>query len=176
LKKIRDAVSKVVSGISYISMAVCFVMVFVVAIDVILRKVSGQEISIKGSNEFSSYFLIVITMLAIPVMQVKKGHVWVSMFVDMFPKVFRSIWLGIIHLIEAIVSAALCYGGVVQALKLMENGRATDVLNMPWWPFAFVVAFGFLELFVLLIIDTVQFFIDAGHGGESEKPAEEFML
>ena len=157
-------------------MAVCFVMVFVVAIDVILRKVSGQAISIKGSNEFSSYFLIVITMLAIPVMQVKKGHVWVSMFVDMFPKKFRAMWLGIVHLIEALVTLALCYGAVSQALTLMENGRATDVLNMPWWPFAFVVAWGFLELFVLLFIDCIQYFIDAAHGGESEKPAEEFML
>ena len=157
-------------------MAVCFVMVFVVAIDVILRKVSGQALSIKGSNEFSSYFLIVVTMLAIPVMQVKKGHVWVSMFVDMFPKVFRAIWLGIIHLIEAVVTGALCYGAIAQGLKLMENGRATDVLNMPWWPFAFVVALGFLELFVLLVIDTIQYFIDAAHGGDSEKPTEEFML
>jgi len=157
-------------------MAVCFVMVFVVAIDVILRKVSGQEISIKGSNEFSSYFLIVITMLAIPVMQVKKGHVWVSMFVDMFPKKFRSFWLGIVHFIEAVVTAALCYGAVSQALTLIENGRATDVLNMPWWPFAFVVAFGFLELFVLLVIDCIQYFIDTAHGGDSEKPAEEFMI
>ena len=176
MKKIRDAVSKVVNGVSYVSMAVCFVMVFVVAIDVILRKVSGQEISIKGSNEFSSYFLIVITMLAIPVMQVKKGHVWVSMFVDMLPKKLRAVWLGIVMFIETVVSAALCYGCVAQALTLIENGRATDVLNMPWWPFAFVCAFGFLELTVLLLIDTIQSFIDAAHGGDSEKPAEEFML
>ncbi len=176
MKKIRDAVSKVVNGASYISMAVCFVMVFVVAIDVILRKVSGQAVSIKGSNEFSSYFLIVITMLAIPVMQVKKGHVWVSMFVDMFPKKFRAIWLGIVHFIETVVGAALCYGCIAQGFTLLENGRATDVLNMPWWPFAFVCAFGMLELTILLFIDTIQFFIDAAHGGDVEKPTEEFML
>ena len=176
MKKIRDAISKVVNGFSYISMAVCFVMVFVVAIDVILRKVSGQAISIKGSNEFSSYFLIVITMLAIPVMQVKKGHVWVSMFVDMMPKKLRSFWLGIVLFIETLVSAALCYGSISQALTLMENGRATDVLNMPWWPFAFVCAFGFLELTVLLLIDTIQSFIDIKNGGQSEEPAAEYML
>ena len=175
MKKIRDAVSKVVSGFSYISMAVCFVMVFVVAIDVILRKVSGQTISIKGSNEFSSYFLIVITMLAIPVMQVKKGHVSVTMFVDMMPKKLRCVWLGIVMFVETVVSAALCYGCIAQTLTLFENGRATDVLNLPWWPFAIVCAFGFLELTVLLLIDTIQSFIDAKNGGEQEK-AEEYML
>ncbi len=172
MKKIRDAVSKAVNGISYISMAVCFVMVFVVAIDVILRKVSGQRLSIEGSNEFSSYFLIVITMLAIPVMQVKKGHVWVNMFVDMLPAKLRSLWLGIVLFIETVVSGALCYGSYAQAMTLLENGRATDVLNMPWWPFAFVCAFGFLELTVLLLIDSIQSFIDVGKSGEKVAAAE----
>jgi len=167
LKKIRDAVSKVVSGFSYISMAVTFVMVFVVAIDVILRKVSGQAISIKGSNEFSAYFLIVITMLSIPMFQIKKGHVWVNMFVDMFPKKFRSVWLGIIHVIETVIVAGFGYACFLHALDLMKSGRATDVLGLPFWPFALVCSFGFIEFFVLLLIDTIQHFIDAAHGGES---------
>ena len=170
MKKIRDTVGKVVNGISYISMAVCFVMVFVVAIDVILRKVSGQTLSIKGSNEFSSYFLIVIVMFAIPVMQVKKGHVWVDMFVNMFPKKLHNIWMGVVLFVEAVVSAALCYAGVQQAITLFGNGRATDVLNLPWWPFAIVVAVGFLELFVVVLIDCIQYFIDAGK--PVEKTAE----
>ena len=172
MKKIRDTVGKVVNGISYISMAVCFVMVFVVAIDVILRKVSGQRFSISGSNEFSSYFLIVIVMLAIPVMQVKKGHVWVNMFVDMFPAKLNKIWMGVVLFIEAVVSAALCYAAVQQAITLLGNGRATDVLNMPWWPFAIVCAFGFLELTVLLVIDCIQNFIDSGKPEEKEAIAE----
>lgn len=172
MKKIRDAVSKVVGGVSYLSMAVCFVMVFVVAIDVILRKVSGQAISIKGSNEFSAYFLIVITMLSIPMFQIKKGHVWVSMFVDMFPATFRSIWLGIVHAVETIIVAGFTYACILHGLDLIASGRATDVLGLPFWPFAFVCAFGFFEFFVLLLIDTIQYFIDAAHGGEVKAQAE----
>ncbi|MGN1002624.1 MAG: TRAP transporter small permease [Oscillospiraceae bacterium] len=153
-------------------MAVCFVMVFVVSIDVILRKVSGQTISIKGSNEFSAYFLIVIVMLSIPALQVKKGHVWVNMFVNMFPTRFRSFWLGCITALETVVAAGLTYGSIRQMLALISNGRATDVLNMPWWPFAAVCAFGFLEFTVLLLIDTIQFFIDGARGGEKKLAAD----
>lgn len=160
LEKVRNAVGKFVTGVSYISMAVCFVMVFVVAIDVILRKLSGQSISIPGSNEFSSYFLIVIVMFAIPVMQYKKGHVWVDMFVMMFPKKLKAIWMGVILGLEALVTAALCYGAVNYTMTLLGNGRATDVLNLPWWPFALIIAFGFLEFFVLLVIDCIMSFQD----------------
>lgn len=148
-------------------MAVCFVMVFVVAIDVILRKLTDQAVSIPGSNEFSSYFLIVICMLAIPMFQIKKGHIWVNMFVDMFPPKFRSIWLGCIMVIETILAAFFTYGCIRHTLNLLESGRATDVLNLPWWPFALVCAFGFAEFCVLLAIDTIQCFIDAKHGGKA---------
>lgn len=147
-------------------MAVCFVMVFVVAIDVILRKVSGQSISIKGSNEFSSYFLIVIVMFAIPQMQIKNGHVWVNMFVEMMPKRVQNIWMGIIYFIELVVVALLCYGAINYAGVLLSNGRATDVLNLPWWPFAVVIAIGFFEFAVLLAVDCIQYFIDAGKKAE----------
>ena len=104
------------------------------------------------------------------VMQVKKGHVWVNMFVDMLPHKLRSFWMGLVLFVEAVITAALCYGSVAQALSLIENGCASDVLNMPWWPFAFVCAFGFLEFFVLLIIDSAQSFIDIGK--KPEKVAE----
>ena len=102
MEKIRNAFGKFVSGLNYIGLAACFVMVFVVAIDVILRKLSGAQLSIKGSNEFSAYFLVVICLLAIPTFQVKKGHIWVNMFVDMFPPKMRTIWLAVVHVIDGL--------------------------------------------------------------------------
>lgn len=167
MNKIRNSVSKVVNGANYLGMAICFVMVFVVSIDVILRKLSGQALSIPGSNEFSSYFLIVMTMLAIPTLQVKKGHIWVNMFVDKFPPKFRNIWLGCIMSIETVVCAFFTYSSFRNALNQIKTGRATDVLNMPWWPFAFVCAFGFAELTVMVGIDTIIHFVDAKNGGEA---------
>lgn len=171
MEKIRNTVGKIINSINYIGMAVCFVMVFVVSIDVILRKVSGQTLSIKGSNEFSQYFLVVICMLAIPALQVKKGHVWVSMFVDKFSPKFRNIWMGIIYTIETIVAAAFTYGCFSHALNLIASGRSSDVLHLPWWPFAGVCAIGFLEFFVILLIDTIMYF-QAGSKSDNEPQKE----
>lgn len=164
MNKLRNYVAKVVNGFNYIGMAVCFVMVFVVAIDVILRKLTNQVMSINGSNEFSQYFLVVMCMLAIPMLQLKKGHVWVDMFVMKFPYKLKNIWLGCVHFLETLVSAAFTYGCFSYAMSLMQGGRATDVLNMPWWPFAMVCAVGFLELTVLFAIDTIIYFQDGIKG------------
>lgn len=173
MNKIRTGVNKFVSGVNYIGMAVCFIMVFVVAIDVILRKVSGNSLSIKGSNEFSSYFLVVMCMLAIPQFQIKNGHIWVNMFVDMFPARFRSIWLGIVYLIEAVVVAMFAYGSIQKLTSFLGTGTTTDVLNMPKWPFALVCVVGFVEFAVLLLLDAIQHFSDGAHGGAVVKESND---
>ncbi|MCF0120197.1 MAG: TRAP transporter small permease subunit, partial [Oscillospiraceae bacterium] len=139
-------------------MSACLVTVFIVAIDVILRKLSGQRLSISGSNEISQYLLVVMCMFAIPMLQIKRGHVWVDMFVNRFPKRFRSCWLGVITAIETIIAGAFTVGCYQHAMSLMSSGRTTDVLNMPWWPFAMICAIGFLEFTVILLIDSIIFF------------------
>lgn len=161
--KFRRGFSLFVGGINYLGLASCFVMVFVVAIDVIIRKMSHSTISIKGSNEFSAYFMIVIVMLAIPTLRITKGHVWVSMFVDKYPPRFRLYWLGVIQLIELAVFAMLTYGGVLKLMNFISTGTTTDVLNMPKWPFALVCLIGFAEMTIFMILDTIQTFMDAGN-------------
>ena len=166
MEKVRNGFSKVVIGVNYVGLLSCFIMVFVVAIDVILRKATDGNLSIKGSNEFSSYFLVVICMLAIPSFQVKKGHVWVNMFVDKFPRRMRSYWLGVVHIVETLVCAGFVYGSILKIQMFMSSNSATDILNMPKWPFAAVCLVGFLELTILTLIDTIQHFINGANGGE----------
>ena len=161
MEKIRSAFGKFVSGLNYIGLAACFVMVFVVAIDVILRKITGAQVSIKGSNEFSAYFLVVICLLGIPTLQVKKGHVWVNMFVDMFPAKMRTVWLAAVHVLEVIACALLTYGAVHKLQNFLSTGTTTDVLNMPKWPFALICLIGFAELTILILMDTIQLIINA---------------
>ena len=171
MTKIRNAVAKFIGGVNYIAMAACFVCVFVVAIDVILRKVSGQKLSITGSNELSTFLLLVMCMLSIPMLQIKKGHVWVNMFVDMFPAKMRSIWLGVLLFLETLICVAFVYGCIAYGGAV--SVRTSDLLHLPWTPFAYVCAFGFLEFAVMLAIDMIQCFIDAAHGGEKKEAAAE---
>ena len=161
MEKIRKGFGKFVCGLNYIGLAACFVMVFVVAIDVILRKVSGAQLSIKGSNEFSAYFLVVVCLLGIPVLQVKKGHIWVNMFVDKFPPKMRTVWLAVVHFFEVAVCGLLTYSAVLKLQNFVSTGTTTDVLNMPKWPFALAVLIGFAELTILILIDMIQLIIDA---------------
>lgn len=167
MDKARTVLGKAVSTVNYLAMSTCLVMCLIVSIDVILRKLSGQAWSIPGSNEFSSYLLIVLCAFSIPTLQVKKGHIWVNMLVDKFEPKLRCIWLGAVSALESVVAALVAFGGVKYGISLLTIGSSTDVLDMPKSPFAFILAFGFLELFLLLALDAGISFRDAGRIGES---------
>ena len=160
LKKIRAGVSLVVNGVGYVALACLFAMVFIVALDVVLRKTSGGALRITGSNEITSFSMVILCSLAIPVLQIKNGHIWVPLFTNKFPYRFRCFWLFAIRLVETAVIALLAFGGYKKAADLIETGRLTDVLNMPQWIFAAVMTIAFVEYFVLTLIDTIQLFVD----------------
>ena len=169
MKKVRSVVSKIILGVNYIALAICFCMVFVVAIDVILRKVGGQ--GIQGSNELTTFFLVPVCMLGIPALQVKDGHVWVNMFVNKFPYRFRNIWRGVILLVETAIVGLLAYGGYEKVIYFFSKNAHTDILHMPKYLFAVSCLVGFAEFFIICLIDTIQLFIDGASG--KEEPKEE---
>ena len=77
-----------------------------------------------------------------------------------------------VHLIEVAVCALLSYGAVLKLQNFLNTGTTTDVLNMPKWPFALVCLIGFLELTILLLMDTIQLIIDAAKGEHEDVKKE----
>jgi TRAP-type C4-dicarboxylate transport system permease small subunit len=167
LKKIRNAVSKGVSAVSWIPMVMIFALVFIVAIDVIMRKLDLGNIY--GSNEMTEYFLVWICLLSIPVLQIKDGHIWVEMFVNRLPYRLRCFWRGVIMTVETALIGLLTVGGWREMTFFLTKHSATDTLRIPKWIFAAAAFVGFLELFLLSLIDTIQLFAD---GSANKKDPE----
>jgi len=171
LQKFRNGFSRIVTGIGYVGLVFMFAMVVIVAVDVVGRKVSGGSMRIRGSNELTQFFMIIVCSLGIPVLQIKKGHIWVPLFVDRFPYRFRCFWVFGISVVETGVIAMLCLGAYNKVADLITTGRPTDVLNIPQWIFAVVMVVAFVEYFILSLIDTIQYLID-GVKNEPPKPEE----
>jgi TRAP-type C4-dicarboxylate transport system permease small subunit len=158
LQKIRDGVGRVAGAVNYAAMLPLFLMVFVVAIDVILRKARLGRID--GSNELTTYFMVWICMLGIPALHFKDGHVWVNLFVNKFPYQFRCFWRCGIMALETAIIGLLAYGGYDRVMSFADKATTTDVLNMPKWIFALAALVAFVEYFLLSLIDTIQFCLD----------------
>ncbi|MDR0489643.1 MAG: TRAP transporter small permease subunit [Oscillospiraceae bacterium] len=170
LQKFRAGFGRIVTGISFVAILCLFAMVVVVTVDVVLRKVSGGSMRVDGSNELTQLLMVVVCSLGIPALQLKKGHIWVPLFVNKFPYRFRCFWLFVIMIVETAVIAMLAIGAYKKIVDLLSTGRASDVLRLPWWIFAVFILIAFIEYFVLSLIDTIQLCLD---GVKNEKPKPE---
>lgn len=168
LKKFRDGFGRFVNGVSYIGLVLLFAMVFIVAIDIILRKLQVGRIN--GSNELTTYFMVAVCSLGIPALQYKNGHVWVNLLVNKAPYRARCFWRAGVMVVETVVIFLLAYGGWQKVAFFYEKATTSDVLNLPKWIFALVAFIAFVEYFVLSLVDTIQLFID---GAKNEAPAIE---
>jgi len=183
LQKFRAGFGRFVVGIGYIALALLFVMVIVVAVDVVLRKVTGGTMRIDGSNEITGFFMVIVCTMWIPALQLKNGHILVTLFTDKFPYRFRCFWLCAIMLLESAVIALLTIGAYRKVVDLFTvgrraegapwwlSGRLTDVLNLPMWIFAVFVLLSFAEYFIISLIDTIQLCID-GIKNQPPEPGE----
>jgi TRAP-type C4-dicarboxylate transport system permease small subunit len=64
MRKIRDGIGSIANAVNYAATISLFLMVFVVAVDIMLRKMQAGRIH--GSNELTMYFMVWICMLGIP--------------------------------------------------------------------------------------------------------------
>jgi len=166
LQKIREGIGAVAQVVNYGAMIPLFLMVFVVAIDVVLRK--AQVGRIHGSNELTMFFMVWICMLGIPVLYFKDGHIWIDIFVNKFPYRLRCFWRCGLMIVETAMVGLLAYGGYQKVILFYRISTTSDVLNMPKWIFAAAAVIAFVEYFLLSLIDTMQVLIDGVSG--KEKP------
>ena len=164
LQKARTAFGKVIIGVGYLAFAALFVMVFIVAVDVILRKLGIGRIT--GSNEYTTSVMVIICMLGIPVLQLKQGHVWVSLLVHKYPKKMQPYWMFGIMVVETLVIAVMIWGCYNKIIMFASRHTTTDVLNIPRSWLAVIALIGLVEYLVIVAMDTMQLFLDA------RKPAE----
>ena len=171
LQKARSAFGKVVIHVGYLALAALFVMVFIVAIDVVIRKIGIGRIT--GSNEYTTSVMVIICMLGIPILQLKRGHVWVPLLVNKYPKKLQPYFMCFVMLVETAVVGLLIWGGYEKIVMFASRSTTTDVLHIPKSWLAIVALIGFIEYFVLMAFDTIQLFLDGRKDPELAEPEAE---
>ncbi|MBW1799133.1 MAG: TRAP transporter small permease [Deltaproteobacteria bacterium] len=141
------AVSRIVNGIGT---CVLFFMMLLVVTDVSMRFLFDRPI--EGSFELVEFMMAVVVCLAIAYCGTKKGHTTVEFLVSRFSEKAQALIDGFNSLISAALFFFITWGSVGQAGVLKESGSITTVLELPLYPFLWVLAVcsGLLGLVFLL--------------------------
>ena len=135
------------------ALAVVAVMI-IVCVNVLSRSIFG--IPLKGTVDIVSLMGVLVIGGAIGHTQVLKGHVRITLFIDMLPKQARTIVTGLVDIAGMVLFGILSWQTILFALGTNENGELSEVLKIPIAPFAFVVSVGCISLTLVLMADLIN--------------------
>ena len=149
--RIIGALSRFVNGLGA---CILVAMMLLVVIDVSMRFLFNRPV--EGSFELVEFMMAVIVCMAMAFCGMKKGHTTVEFLVSRFSERAQAVIDGLNSLISAALFILISWGSVAQAVMLKESGSITTVLEIPLYPFLWVLAFCSGLLGVVFLLQTLE--------------------
>lgn len=147
-------IGQISQAFGVVAVVILVAMMMLTVSDVTLRYAFNRPIH--ASTEFIEYLMIGVVFLALAWCALKGMHVKVELLVSRFPRRTQAIFSSINSLAVlgvCVLIASQSYSESIAARQLLS---ASDVTGIPWYPFYLVVAFGFILLFITVIISLVK--------------------
>lgn len=135
------------------AIAIVAVMI-IVCVNVMARSLLG--IPLKGTVDIVSLLGVLIIAGAIAYTQVLKGHIRITLFIDMLPDPLRTLLAILVDLICMIMFSIISWQTILFAIGTHEIGELSEVLKIPVTPFAFVVSAGCIAITLVLLVDLIH--------------------
>lgn len=91
---------------------------------------------------------------------VQSGHVAVSLLVRLFSKPWQTVFKFTTETLSAILFATLSYRCVLYARDLKEYGEVTMTLQLPFYPFVYLLAFSAFAVTLVFIMSLLNDIIE----------------
>jgi TRAP-type C4-dicarboxylate transport system permease small subunit len=131
------------------AVAIFFMMALTCA-DVILRLF---RMPIPGTYEIVSFMGAVAVSFAIAHTSVEKGHVAVSLVVQLLPKRAQDVIESILAALGIILFALIAWQSVLYGLDCQSSGEVSLTLQLPFYPIIYGVALGAGVVCLVLLVD-----------------------
>jgi TRAP-type C4-dicarboxylate transport system permease small subunit len=120
--------------------------------DVILRLFRRP---IPGTYEIVSFLGVIAVSFAMAHTTAQRGHVAVSLIVQLFPKKLQGIIEGIISLFGAVLFGLIAWQCLLYGLDCQRAGEVSLTLQFPFYPVIYGVALCAAVVCLVLLVDLV---------------------
>lgn len=157
-KKIDRVVFRVLKVISYISAIALVAVAVICTANVVTTKLF--KFGILNATEIVTYLNIPVVFLAIAFIQVERGHTNIDLLSSRFPMVVQKIITVVGYALGAFVCGFIGWRSVTLTItKYTQMAKASAArTSFVIWPFAAIVAFGFLILALSMVWSIVREF------------------
>ena len=154
LNRASDSLYNVVRPVSAVlqgvGAGVLAVMMLLTAADVTLRRF---KYPIMGTDDITAFLMAILVSFGLAYCAIKKGHIQVDLIVEHLPSRVQAI----IDTITTLLGFGLCtlitWQSFANMVSVYNSGATSWTLNIIAFPFAGLVAFGFVWFTLVLLAD-----------------------
>jgi TRAP-type C4-dicarboxylate transport system permease small subunit len=111
---------------------------------------------ILGVWDLGSFLLLVSLAATGGVVLINDRHLGVDVVVARFPKRVQAVVESVVSFLSLIVSVTAIWYSILKGLSLIKSGEYSLTTGIPWYPFAFMVAAGFVPIALLFFVRIVK--------------------
>lgn len=149
----KRVVQRVTFYVAAVGMFVPMVMMFLTTADTIGRKVASN---IPGAFELNQYMLLTFAMLGVAYVHQKGGHVNITILTERMSPRAQLVMESLMSVFALAVFSLLMYQGWKEGLVIMRAGSSSTILQIPDFPFKFLIPLGSFLLCLEIIIKLVD--------------------
>lgn len=142
--------SGILNGLAGITLILLMLLSFM---DVALRFLFNRPI--QGTYEVSGLMALIIISFALAKTQTSRGHIRVDILLYFLPQTGQKVLQLLIDLLCLVMSVIICWQSFVYANSLRAIGEASQTQKIPFAPFEYVVAVGFLVLSLVILYQLI---------------------
>lgn len=150
LENIIFGASRKLNIVSGVALTAMMILVF---LNVVLRAVWRP---ILGTYEFTAFLASVTISFALAYCAVEKGHVAITLFTERLSARGQAVCDTIVGIIGTALFAVMAWQSGLYAMVIYRSGEVAPTTETPFYPFIIGVAFGFLLLAAVNLIDFIN--------------------
>ncbi len=141
-KGIVRATEIVVTAAAYVAGVVLVLLMALTTADVAGRYFLNAPIT--GVFDLTHFAVLTMTFLGLAYCGFSQGHVSIELLYQKFSRSVRRTLNRAINLAGAILFAIIAWRSIVQSIDVREFGEASQLIEVPFFPFYWLLAFGAL--------------------------------
>ena len=154
LERSENIIRRISSWLNWIAVAAMLLMLLIITFDVFSAKLFRWPLH--GSFDVIGLLAILITALAIPLIQTKRGHITIEFLVTQLGKRGKAIIYSIASIFTLILFIALTWQMFTFSMTIQAAGIITPSVRIPVYFFTYAAAVAFLVVIPLAVLQFMK--------------------
>jgi len=129
-------------------------LVLLIAVDVTLRRAFNSPLTF--SYEIIQFGLVIVVWGSVLYSTIRERHISIDVLVSRLPAKTRQFFRLTFDFISAVVLFLIGWQSITYAMDLRDAHRVSSMLDIPLYPFVFIVALGAILAGLILLVNFVD--------------------